>query len=444
MARVYGLIAAATLALVLVSAGVPGAAGDPPSPEDHTVWFGPDLDWQNDSAEAYAQRFGVDASLFGRSVEYPLNSTSDLQLRDLSRQSARAGSVAVVTLQPADLVRLSEQDAADFAAAAATATTQDGSFLLVRFAPEMNGSWTSWGRRPVTYVKTFRALADALHDATTAAVMVWSPAYGAGYPFTAAINSTTSSADAAPAFDKRNVPYLDTDNDGVVTSADDPYGPYYPGDDYVDWVGLTMLRYGVQPFFGANTLPEPGELEARFEEDFGYGDDAKRASFYLRFADSVQQPFLLATGAMYNPRRRGASEIAIKQAWLRQIVGAVASRPMLRAVQWLEQSRAEPEAGGTVNWQITDDPAMASVSRAVLEQGAVTFGPLDGVGDGPDPPTAATSEPSETATPAVGSPRGGALFPFLTGALAMLVFVLVAAVVAVRVRRRRTVPPWLR
>lgn len=31
---------------------------------------------------------------------------------------------------------------------------------------------------------------------------------------------------------------------GVIDNADDPYLPYYPGDQYVDWVGLSLYNYG--------------------------------------------------------------------------------------------------------------------------------------------------------------------------------------------------------
>ena len=450
MTRIVRLLAAALLVGGFSAAPAAVAAtADPPEPEPRTAWFGPALDWQQDSAEAYDLRLGADASLFGRSVGYPLSPTSELLFRDLSRQSAAAQAVGVLTLEPADLVGLTPDDAADLAALVATATEVDGSYLLLRFAPEMNGSWTAWGRRPVTYIRAFRALADAVHNATDAAAMVWAPAYGAGYPDAAGGNVTTTPGARAPEFDKRNVPFLDTDDDGEVTEADDPYGPYYPGDDYVDWVGLTMLRYGVKPSSGANALPKAGELDGRFKERFGYGERAKRASFYARFSGIKQKPFLLTTAAVYDPSSGGSSEEAVKHAWLRQVVAAVAARPRVQAVQWVEQSRVEPDLGGTVRWEITDDVGLASISRAVLEQGAVTFGPLDGIGGG----TGAVGEPEQVAPRDLGDDRLTAAAPssddggfpaFLGGALTALAVVLVLGLVALRAHRRRLVPPWLR
>ena len=37
---------------------------------------------------------------------------------------------------------------------------------------------------------------------------------------------------------------LDTNNDGWVDMSDDPYTPFYPGDQWVDWVGLNEYHMG--------------------------------------------------------------------------------------------------------------------------------------------------------------------------------------------------------
>ena len=37
---------------------------------------------------------------------------------------------------------------------------------------------------------------------------------------------------------------LDTNDDGWVDMNDDPYTPFYPGDQWVDWVGLNLYHMG--------------------------------------------------------------------------------------------------------------------------------------------------------------------------------------------------------
>ena len=56
---------------------------------------------------------------------------------------------------------------------------------------------------------------------------------------------------------------MDTDGDGDVTMADDPYGPFYPGDDAVDWVGLTLYQWGSGYPYGRNAGTEPGKFAAQ-------------------------------------------------------------------------------------------------------------------------------------------------------------------------------------
>ncbi len=427
------------------------AADEVPTPARGTSWFGPDLDWETDSPADYVERLGTDVSLFNRAIDYPLTDEGELALAELSAQTAQARAVAVLTVQPTRMPRLREPDAEKLASELAAAVDRDGSYFLVRYAPEMNGSWTTWGRRPRTYIQTFRALADAVHDATDRAVMVWTPAYGAGYPFTAPLNSSTTIGDAAPPVDKRNLPYLDTDGDGAVTQRDDPYAPYYPGDRAVDWVGLTMLRYGAAPRFGANTVPSNNELDGRLKERLGYGDDVRRKTFYVRFAGQRKQPFLLVTAAMYNPTREGADEGTMKRAWLRQVVEAAASRPLLDGVLWLEQSRLEPEIGARVSWQIARPPALAESLQRLLSVSRVDLGPAL-----PPPAGASTTDPTPdpdavvppSAGPdeseAVPASRGSEMGPYALAALGGMLLVVAGLLVALRLRRRRMTPPWLR
>ncbi len=38
---------------------------------------------------------------------------------------------------------------------------------------------------------------------------------------------------------------LDTNKDLKIDMQDDPFEPYYPGDDFVDWVGMSIFHFGV-------------------------------------------------------------------------------------------------------------------------------------------------------------------------------------------------------
>lgn len=72
--------------------------------------------------------------------------------------------------------------------------------VFVRFASEMNGSWTPYSGNPLLYKEKFRLVANRVREIAPNAAMVWSP-------------------NAIP---------------------EKPIPDYYPGADYVDWVGVNF------------------------------------------------------------------------------------------------------------------------------------------------------------------------------------------------------------
>ena len=127
-----------------------------------------------------------------------------------------------------------------------------------------------------------------------------------------------------------DVAKADTNGDGQLTGADDPYGPYWPGAEAVDWVGLSMFSYGkgdpTEAAGRAVPLTRSGEVESRFDEDWGY-DQPQPGTFYERFAVADDRPMLLDTGALYNRELQGDTELQVKRSWWRQVLAAVQVPP---------------------------------------------------------------------------------------------------------------------
>lgn len=82
----------------------------------------------------------------------------------------------------------------DFAATLAEASPDDP--VLVRFAHEMNGGWFPWGEQPEDYKAAFRRVSKRIEETAPNAEMVFCP------------------------------------------NVDFPIEDYYPGNEYVDWLGL--------------------------------------------------------------------------------------------------------------------------------------------------------------------------------------------------------------
>lgn len=362
-----GLLAAPATA---TGAPDPGSPQRPaPLPPAGAPWFGPGLDWSVDSATGYARRLGRTPSLYAQRVDYPLDEERARNLRLFVEQATSQGAVAVVSLEPQ--VALDDLDAGDarrLRDALVDLENDRAAAVLVRFAPEMNGSWVPWGRQPEAYVRAFREVADIVRAGTRRVAMVWSPVYGAGYPFGEAFGEVEPS---------------DPEARDLELDLSDPYGPYWPGAEAVDWVGLTLYRFGASRAFGTDTLPRPGELEARLDETLGYGTDAARTSFYERFAAGEDRPMVVETGALFNTETDpGPGEVAIKQAWWRQVFDAAADRPWIRAISWLELTRTEAEADGDlIRWSVTTPGNVAEAFRADLDDASLTLDPVTRVID---------------------------------------------------------------
>ncbi|MDJ1113546.1 OpgC domain-containing protein [Microbacterium dauci] len=397
---------------VAAAAGAAAPAGAV-TQQEGGVWFGPELDWLADSPEGYADRLGATPATYLLRLGYPIDDDAAARWERAASDVAAQGAVLALVLEPTiDLENLDSGDADAFNARLQSLHDQYGTFHRIRFAPEMNGSWTEWGQQPTAYVDAFEVVAQAVHDGDSTAEMVWSPSYGAGYPFERADGRLED-------LTFTDLQRLDTDGDGSVTEADDPYGPYFPDPASVDRVGLTMYYFGKGEAGAAagrdvplerNKAPETGEVSERLQERWGY-TTPQDETFYERFAVGEDKPFTLDTGALYDQSLEGDSEIEVKRDWWRQVLAELPDYPKLTALTWLEVVREEAEAGSEeVDWRATDDDELASDLLDDLEgTGVIRWSPITDVVT-PDQGYASTVQVRE----------GGDEIKWITGSAAVL------------------------
>lgn len=413
--RLLASCAGALVAPLLV--GASAVAGGVPEPTDGP-YVGPVLDWQQDSADAYVERLGLAPSVFGQSLPFPLESDDRTFLEQFVQQTAAHGAIAQLTLEPRlPLSQVTTEHATDLGAQLDELHATYGTAVVLSFAPEMNGSWRAWGQQPETYREAFRTVASGVRSETDAATMLWAPTYGAGYPFGDAFG-------LSPGAEPRPVEQLDTTKDGTITEADDPYGPYWPGADVVDRVGLVMYRFGFARPFGVDAVPAATELADRLAERHGYAPGQGGVSFHDRFAVANDLPMALETGAAWYGSGGGSvTESAVKQAWWEQLFDPALREtyPALDLVTWLEVDRPEPEADGQrTDWRVTADPILAQDFSTELREHATT-GPVTPPADRPD---------DADREGASDSGRGGAVGAIVFGAL--MVVVLIGVTIASR------------
>ncbi|WP_084448366.1 glycoside hydrolase family 26 protein [Desulfovibrio inopinatus] len=277
------------------------------------------------------------------------------------RHCMAAGAIPLLTLETkGGLNSYSREDIETFIETLAQYDTP----ILVRYNHEMNGSWYPWGQQPTLYVSKFREFAGIAHENAENVAMAWTPGQGWGYPY--AGGAYTGSVDSDPA--------LDTNSDGVLTSADDPYAPFYPGDEAVDWVGFSLYHWG-NTGMNRNEIPTP----LKWYHANGFEDDVP--NFHDLYAKNREKPMIVAeTSAFYDPTDSsggGADEYAIKSGWLNQIfhfdTNSAYALPMilpeLKAVCWFDRLKYEEELQGDVDWRITGN------ARALAEYAEIAKNP---------------------------------------------------------------------
>lgn len=400
------LAAIAALAALTLLPAVPAAAAtdDDILAPSSGAYLGSILDWNGDSVADQVERLGSPSAVYENDVSAPFLASDATHLQQFFAQVKSAGALGAITVQPrVPLASFDDELAASVVADLAEALPSEDEPVYVRFAPNMNGSWLDWGQDPAAYRSAFTAVADEVHATLPNAVMVWSPAWGGSYPFTPS---------EAPTGDR--LAELDTNDDGTFDAGDDPYAPYYPGDDAVDWVGLSLYHDDSSTRL-VNTVPAADELATRL------GTDAD--GFYERFSAATDKPLMLETAAFFSASASGASEVDVKQGWWQQVFDAVAEPEFehIDVVLWKDAATTRAVLGEVViDWSVTNAPTR-SPFVVDLADSDVALGPV--------------TTPSETSGTA-SEPR--TFSGWLGWVLAILVLAVVAVlfVAAVRARRR--------
>lgn len=342
-------------------------------PEGSTTMLGVNLDWGTERLVEFTGVLGAAPATAVVFTEFPLTDDNRANLLGAVDQIRAENSSLLITLEPREGLAAVTADVIADTAELLDSISATGVPVIVRYAHEMNGSWYAWGQQPEAYVASFRAVAAEFDERAPGVAMMWAPNYGGGYPFAGGEFETTA---GEPGFE-----LLDTNGDGVVTMADDPYAPYYPGDDVVDWVGMSLYHWGSAYPWGENEIAEPNKFVEQLRGDYNGlgGDDSTLPDFYGMYVEGAGKPLgIPETAAFVTADADPVLALEIKRSWWSQVFAPdlAAQLPGLAMINWFEWNKYEVEVDGDVDWTIGRDPAIAAAFVADLPDW-VRFAPAE-------------------------------------------------------------------
>jgi len=333
-------------------------------PNDGEILIGFHIDWMQIQPEPLAAEIQRNPAIINAfldlndAIEPPIDWD---MLRWHGSEVQKVGGIFELTMQPnAGIANVSDATLRRLAEECRT-INEKGVPIYLRYGHEMNGDWTTYGLKPFDYVTGYRKMAGFIREYTNLTALVWSPNIGINYPFRGGGQPYPTNVT-----DPVNFQLMDTNNDGVLNAFDDPYEPYFPGPEYVDWYGISLYWYpdenfntAVWPNYFRDNLVGRGPSIERINVD-ALNDGGLR-DFYGRYPARYGKPLMIPeTAAPWFAPGPGVTttetELEIKRTWWRQIynLDTFAQFPWLKAVVHFEE-RKRDGSGEIRDWRLLEN-----------------------------------------------------------------------------------------
>lgn len=229
--------------------------------------------------------------------------------RQYAVNAKAAGAALQIAFEPGN--GLDEVKDGDYIRQWAAAAKATGLPIFLRFACEMNGNWVPWHGDPAKYIEKFKLVHDIMEQEAPNVAMVWSPGD---------VPINTMSA-------------------------------YYPGDDAVDWVGVSMY----------STPYENGDPS---KPQLGLGPVDRLEELYRLYAD--RKPVMISETAVAH------ATVGDGKSWtdwgvmnLERLYEVMTKQyPRLKAITYFNRGATQP--GVTDNFLLRDNSAMMEAYKRLI------------------------------------------------------------------------------
>lgn len=250
---------------------------------------------------------------------------------DWVRYLAKSGKYVHIALEPNDGLGFVKDDA--YLRKLADDLARSGARIFLRFASEMNGPWVNYHGEPELYKEKWRLVTRVIRERCSNVAMVWCPY-------------------ATPL---------------------KPIPTYYPGDEWVDWVGVNM--YNVTFFNQDPSMPahhvEPTDL---------------LDPIYKTYAE--RKPIMIAEYATtHYSALENKPVIGFAEDNIRHLFKALQSRyPRVKAVNYFNSNNLLLAHRQNNNYTVTGDPRVLAAYKQAIAPGYFLDAPTSPVAAGPAGP----------------------------------------------------------
>ncbi|KAL8286187.1 hypothetical protein RQP46_004675 [Phenoliferia psychrophenolica] len=384
-AQAFALLSLAALAsLSTPVAAQTTARFEPPG---NQVLFGAWIDTQEgylDTPSLFNQRIGYNVPVYQIAQEIPLpkyNYTSGAggaapeNLIELSQTDA----AVFLTVYPTDgFDAVSDADFTALAQQISDYHTINNRTVFLRYAPEMQGLWNLlYGMRPTEFVASWTKMHAAVTALAPDTIFVWAPNTPQSYPYGQTFTSIPGGSTAA------DQTALDTNGDGAFNSEDDAFSPYYPGDDLVDWIGLSLYYKGTDSDV-TNAVQETNFCAQAISGTNPNGG-ANITNWYGSYCNKAGKACMFSeSGAAFHVNDAGVTQAQVQLPWITSCITNEAlydQFPRLKMVMQFEFEKNETSndrnaAGNYVDlrdYRITNDTAVRNEFLSALNPMATRF-----------------------------------------------------------------------
>ncbi len=216
-----------------------------------------------------------------------------------------------IALEPNNGLKLVQDDA--YLRTLAQEMHATGARIFLRFASEMNGTWTAYHKDPAEYVKKFRLVYRVMHKLAPNVALVWCPYF-----------SPTSNIES-----------------------------YFPGDNYVDWVGVNI--YNVR--YHNNQLSDPG-----------IDEDPVNFVKYMYHNYANKHPLMICEyGASHYAKCEGLNKPGWAISKIIELYEAIPKIfPRVKAINYFDSNNMEFVADGVNDYSVTDQARVLQAYKSAI------------------------------------------------------------------------------